>query len=76
MIFLHRATFLTGQYLHNTGTFNNSISGRCGGPEWVNKETEEGFAPKLQEAGYQVGGALGLSLAATLLCRRCTPAST
>ena len=28
-------------------------SGQCGGPEWVKKETEEGFAPKMQKAGYK-----------------------
>jgi len=47
-----RATFLTGQYMHNSGAFNNSIVGLCGGPAWQEKE-KEGFAPKLQEAGYQ-----------------------
>lgn len=47
-----RATFLTGQYMHNSGAFNNSIVGLCGGPAWQEKE-KEGFAPKLQGAGYQ-----------------------
>ena len=71
----YRATFLTGQYPHNSGTLNNSISGKkklffidfninirkvfsllgqCGGSKWVEKETENGFAPKMQSAGYQV----------------------
>merc|ERR1711963_155263 len=47
-----RATFLTGQYMHNSGAFNNSIVGLCGGPAWQEKE-KEGFAPKLQGAGYE-----------------------
>ena len=28
--------------------------GQCGGTEWVKKETDSGFAPKMQKAGYQV----------------------
>jgi len=34
-----RASFLTGRYMHNTGAFNNSIGGLCGGPEWQKKRS-------------------------------------
>jgi len=47
-----RASFLTGRYMHNTGAFNNSIGGLCGGAEWQQREAEA-FAPRLQAAGYQ-----------------------
>jgi len=47
-----RASFLTGRYMHNTGAFNNSIGGLCGGPEWQEREAVA-FAPRLQAAGYQ-----------------------
>ena len=30
------------------------LIGQCGGDEWIKKETEDGFAPKMKLAGYQV----------------------
>ena len=30
------------------------MTGQCGGEEWIKKETEDGFAPKMQAAGYEV----------------------
>ncbi|CAH2052219.1 unnamed protein product, partial [Iphiclides podalirius] len=46
-----RASFLTGQYVHNHLTVNNSLSGGCYGRNWRSLETKT-FAAILSGAGY------------------------
>ncbi|KAL0867806.1 hypothetical protein ABMA27_008508 [Loxostege sticticalis] len=46
-----RASLLTGQYIHNHRTQNNSLSGNCYGTEWRRKEHRV-FANALHDAGY------------------------
>ncbi|XP_013167378.1 PREDICTED: N-acetylglucosamine-6-sulfatase-like [Papilio xuthus] len=47
-----RASFLTGMYVHNHLTVNNSISGGCYGRIWKNIESRT-FATTLYDAGYK-----------------------
>ncbi|XP_068623497.1 N-acetylglucosamine-6-sulfatase-like [Battus philenor] len=46
-----RASFLTGMYVHNHLTVNNSLSGGCYGRSWRNLEHRT-FAAALRSAGY------------------------
>jgi len=48
-----RASLLTGKYLHNTGTLNNSIAGNCGGQSWIDNQESNTFATALHSAGYK-----------------------
>jgi len=48
-----RASLLTGKYLHNSGTFNNSVSGNCGGQSWIENGESNTFATALHAAGYR-----------------------
>ena len=48
-----RASILTGRYLHNGVTVNNSISGGCNSQEWIDHfESTETYAVQAQKAGY------------------------
>lgn len=47
-----RASFLTGLYVHNHMTQNNSLDGGCYGSTWKYQETQT-FATVLNEAGYE-----------------------
>jgi len=47
-----RASMLTGRYLHNTHTSNNSIAGNCGGQFWRENMEPKSFGNVLKSAGY------------------------
>ncbi|XP_026314226.1 N-acetylglucosamine-6-sulfatase-like [Hyposmocoma kahamanoa] len=47
-----RASFLTGKYVHNHRTYNNSIVGGCNGGEW-RKEENTTFTNILHTKGYR-----------------------
>ncbi|XP_076057926.1 N-acetylglucosamine-6-sulfatase-like isoform X2 [Oratosquilla oratoria] len=48
-----RSSILTGQYVHNHGSINNSVSGQCSGPTWQSGPEKRTFAVHLQRFGYQ-----------------------
>lgn len=47
-----RASILSGQYVHNHRTMNNSISGGCSGSYWRSEIEPRSLAPRLKAAGY------------------------
>ncbi|XP_066996820.2 N-acetylglucosamine-6-sulfatase [Anabrus simplex] len=47
-----RSSILTGLYLHNHGTVNNSVDGGCSSPSWQQKHETQTFAAHLHENGY------------------------
>lgn len=47
-----RSTILTGLYLHNHRTVNNSISGHCSSPSWQNGPEKHSFATYLKKQNY------------------------
>ncbi|KAM7347730.1 N-acetylglucosamine-6-sulfatase-like isoform 1-T1 [Cochliomyia hominivorax] len=47
-----RASLLSGQYVHNHRTWNNSVAGGCNGQYWLNQIEENTLAPTLLKAGY------------------------
>ncbi|EDQ91111.1 uncharacterized protein MONBRDRAFT_849, partial [Monosiga brevicollis MX1] len=47
-----RSSFLSGRHIRNGGAINNSVSGNCAGPEWVNVVQHRTFATHLHDAGY------------------------
>mmetsp|Transcript_34422 Transcript_34422/g.75350 ORF Transcript_34422/g.75350 Transcript_34422/m.75350 type:complete len:564 (-) Transcript_34422:1057-2748(-) len=47
-----RSSILSGRYLHNGVTKNNSVSGNCNGQEWRDDAERKTFAVYAQEAGY------------------------
>lgn len=47
-----RSSYMTGKYLHNSGTFQNDIKHGCSDPKWVNGPEQRSFAAHLKEAGY------------------------
>ncbi|CAL4103345.1 unnamed protein product, partial [Meganyctiphanes norvegica] len=49
---ISRSSLLTGQYIHNHGAINNSISGECSGHGWQAGPEKETFAVHFQEGGY------------------------
>ena len=55
---LEIVTVLQSSNIHQSSfgyiTLITFVTGQCGGPEWLKKETESGFAPKMQSSGYQV----------------------
>ncbi|XP_045104769.1 N-acetylglucosamine-6-sulfatase-like isoform X1 [Portunus trituberculatus] len=48
-----RSSILTGQYVHNHYTINNSLSGQCNGQHWRDGPEKKTFAAHLHFAGYQ-----------------------
>lgn len=48
-----RASILTGQYVHNHGTINNSISGQCSGVRWQEGPEKKTFAAHMHHNGYR-----------------------
>ena len=44
-----RASIMTGLYLHNTGTYNNSVSGNCSSQSWRNGPEKRAFATYLKQ---------------------------
>lgn len=47
-----RSSILTGSYLHNHKTINNSLSGGCSSASWQEHSEHNTFATYLQNAGY------------------------
>ena len=47
-----RSSILSGRYLHNGVTKNNSVSGNCNGKLWQDDAERKTFAVYAQEAGY------------------------
>ena len=47
-----RASILSGRYVHNHGTTNNSIDGNCSSQYWQNEIESTCFAPLVQQQGY------------------------
>lgn len=48
-----RSSILSGRYLHNGITKNNSISGNCNGKPWQQDAEKKTFAVYAQQAGYR-----------------------
>eukprot|EP01083_Nonionella_stella_P033613 91997_1 len=49
---ISRASFLSGRYVHNHNTINNTISGNCGGPKWRQNTEGNCYAPYVRDQGY------------------------
>lgn len=47
-----RSSILTGNYIHNHGALNNSISGNCSSVAWQQGPEKKTFATYLKSAGY------------------------
>eukprot|EP00939_MAST-03C_sp_MAST-3C-sp1_P004073 g4073.t1 len=47
-----RSSFLTGRYLHNSLTFQNSIASGCGNDTWAAEPERRTYAVHAKEAGY------------------------
>ncbi|KAK7788721.1 hypothetical protein R5R35_011011 [Gryllus longicercus] len=48
-----RSSILTGKYLHNHHTVNNSVSGGCSNFNWQQNQEKQSFAVPLHHAGYK-----------------------
>jgi len=48
-----RSSILTGNYTHNNGALNNSVSGNCSSPAWQQVAEPQTFAAKLHRNGYR-----------------------
>ncbi|XP_075983801.1 N-acetylglucosamine-6-sulfatase-like [Anticarsia gemmatalis] len=48
-----RASLLTGLYVHNHKTVNNSLTGGCYGDQWRNTLEKHTFATMLHDTGYE-----------------------
>lgn len=48
-----RSSILTGQYVHNHGAINNSISGQCSSIRWQEGPEKKTFAAHLHYNGYR-----------------------
>jgi len=48
-----RSSILSGRYLHNGITKNNSVSGNCNGRQWQQDAEKKTFAVYAQQAGYR-----------------------
>lgn len=48
-----RSSILTGLYMHNHQTINNSFSGGCSGPHWQQNLESATFGSILHSAGYR-----------------------
>ncbi len=49
---ISRASYLSGRYVHNHHTINNSIAGNCDGPQWRDNTESFCYAPYVREQGY------------------------
>ena len=49
-----RASILTGLYLHNTGTYNNSVSGNCSSQNWRDGPEKRAFVTYLKQKVNQI----------------------
>ena len=49
---ISRASYLSGRYVHNHNTINNTIAGNCDGPAWRNNTEGTCYAPFVRDAGY------------------------
>nr|XP_002731690.2 PREDICTED: N-acetylglucosamine-6-sulfatase-like [Saccoglossus kowalevskii] len=47
-----RSSILTGNYVHNHGALNNSISGNCSSPLWQNGAEKSAFITYVKQMGY------------------------
>ncbi|KAK7490756.1 hypothetical protein BaRGS_00017985, partial [Batillaria attramentaria] len=47
-----RSSILTGKFLHNHGTINNTIEGGCSSTSWQQTQEPEAFSVYLQQQGY------------------------
>ncbi|CAL4103343.1 unnamed protein product, partial [Meganyctiphanes norvegica] len=47
-----RSSILSGQYVHNHGAINNSVSGGCSSPGWQAGPEKESFITHFQKSGY------------------------
>eukprot|EP00040_Diaphanoeca_grandis_P009007 m.47205 g.47205 ORF g.47205 m.47205 type:complete len:745 (-) comp20446_c0_seq1:240-2474(-) len=50
-----RSSYLTGKYIHNHHTIQNSGQMGCAGAEWVATQEPRGYAAYLATAGYSTG---------------------
>ncbi|GFS00117.1 N-acetylglucosamine-6-sulfatase-like [Elysia marginata] len=48
-----RASILSGQFVHNHNTHNNSALGGCSGPAWQNQVEPKAFVTYLKAEGYR-----------------------
>ncbi|KAG5684857.1 hypothetical protein PVAND_014067 [Polypedilum vanderplanki] len=48
-----RSSFLTGNFAHNTNTFNNSLNGGCYSNEWIENHELRTFPAILNNHGYR-----------------------
>ena len=47
-----RSSYMTGKYLHNSGTFENDISHGCSNQTWADGPEQRAFAAHAKQAGY------------------------
>ena len=48
-----RSSYLTGNYIHNHGAFNNSLEGDCSSLAWQSGPEKKAYATYAKKAGYQ-----------------------
>ena len=49
---ISRASYLSGRYVHNHHTINNTVAGNCDGPEWRQNTEPNCYAPYVRDEGY------------------------
>ena len=53
--YIHRSSILTGKYVHNHKTYENSVQEGCDAPSWRKLNEEKTIAAYMSKAGYQTG---------------------
>lgn len=51
----HRSTILTGKYVHNHGTYENSVDKGCNAASWREKNENNTIGAYMSAAGYTTG---------------------
>ena len=54
-MFLYRSTILTGKYVHNHKTYENSVGKGCNAPSWREKNEDKTIGAYMSAAGYNTG---------------------
>ena len=53
--FFHRSSILTGKYVHNHFTYENSVDAGCNAPTWRSMHEQSTIGAYLHKAGYKTG---------------------
>ncbi len=53
--FVTRSSILTGKYVHNHYTYENSVDAGCNAPTWRSLNENSTIGTYLQKAGYKTG---------------------